>query len=121
MQNPYKTGRVTEPLTHLQADVSTNDWDRIYLCSPYRGMMDATIAIIIKKLSEEVHNQIPTDLTQNERERRLITLIRGCSFPSVDGTGHFDDERNSIASILPNPAKTPSGPGDKKGGKKPAK
>lgn len=121
MQNPYKTGRVTPPLTHLQADVSTDDWDRIYLCSPYRGMMDATIAIIIKKLSEEVHNQIPTTLTQNEREHRLITLIRGCSFPSIDGDGHISNERDAIASVLPDPAKTPSRSRNTPGGKKSAK
>jgi len=121
MQNPYKTGRLLEPLTHVQSDVSTHDWDRIYLCSPYRGMMDATIAILLKKLSLEVEQQIPTTLPQNEREHRLITLIRGCSFPSIDGDGHQHDERNAVASILPDAAKTPSGPGDKKGGKKPAK
>lgn len=121
MQNPYKTGRVTEPLTHVQSDISTNDWERIYLCSPFRGMQDATIAILLKKLSNEVLNQIPTTLPQNEREHRLITLIRGCSFPSVDGVGHLADERDAVASILPNAAETPSRPSDKKGGKKPAK
>ncbi len=121
MQNPYKTGRVTEPLTHVQSDISTNDWERIYLCSPFRGMQDAIIASLLKKLSNEVLNQIPTTLEQHERERRLITLIRGCSFPSVDGTGHVDDERDPVASILPNAAETPSRPSDKKGSKKSTK
>lgn len=113
IQNPYKHGHTRPALTHLQCDVKTTDWDVIYRCYPYRGTQDNILSMFIHKLAIEVRKQQIHTLPHEQQEQSLEQLIRGCSFPSINGHGHLEDEQKPVGSLLRDTNQTPSRPSRK--------
>jgi hypothetical protein len=100
MQNPYKTKRQSQRpvMKHIQADVSENDWNIVYLMLPFRGTEDTILSTLVHALAQAIKQQNLHALPYESREIALEKLIRGCSFPSVDGAGLVENESVRAAS-----------------------
>ena len=99
MKSPYKHPQYPIVTRKIIGDVGEEDWNRIYLTFPFRGVQDLVIGSLIYAFARAVRaSDIPTHYEPTNISR-LRVLLEGFTSPCLAGAGHFGLHRRAKEGI----------------------